>query len=248
MGMAHIGDLRLGDLGLGRAGVVEELVHLVRTDVAENSAVLNRVPEPVGPAVRPPASPPCLNDLVRRDVDRLNHFADGAGLDQFAGFDGSLHFQPLAVHDGVDSSGFGDGLAHFGQFLERGDAGLVAEKILAVLHGANADGGALVGDLRAEDELDGGIVDDLVLRRDDLDVGEALLERGELVLFAAPGGDQLAAAALDRADHAVDVVVAHAADGELDRVLRLCVGFLPGLGYLMRDRTAAAKCRFGHRS
>ena len=48
--MTHVGDLRLGDLGLGRAGVVEELIDLVRADVAEDAAVLHRVPEPVRPA------------------------------------------------------------------------------------------------------------------------------------------------------------------------------------------------------
>ena len=48
--MAHIGDLRLDDLGLGRAGVEEELVDLVRADVAENAAVLVGIPEPLRPA------------------------------------------------------------------------------------------------------------------------------------------------------------------------------------------------------
>ena len=59
---------------------------------------------------------------------------------------------------------------------------------------------------------------------DDLDVGKSLLERGQLVLLAAPGRDQYAAATLYGADHAIDVVVAHAADGELDGVLRRLFG------------------------
>ena len=79
---------------------------------------------------------------------------------------------------------------------------------------------------------DGRIVDDLVLCRDDLDVGIALFESRQLVLFASPGSDQVAASALYGADHAIDVVVAHAADGEFDGVLRLGVGLLSGLGYL----------------
>ena len=134
-----------------------------------------------------------------------------------------------------------------GEIFESGDAGFVAEEVFAVLHGANADGGALVGDLRAEDKLSGRIVDDLVLRRDDLDVGIALFERGQLVLFASPGRDQHAAATLYGADHAMDVVVAHAADGEFDGVLRLGVGLLSGLGDLMDDM-ASAKGRFGQSS
>ena len=192
---------------------------------------------------RPP-EPPCvaavsLNDLVRRDVDRLDDLADGPGLHQLAGLDGGLHLQPFAVHDGVDLLGFGDGLADRGEIFERGDAGLVAEEVLAVLHGANADAGALVGDLRAEHKLGGRIVDDLVLRGYDLDVGEALLECGELVLLAAPGRDEFTAAALHGADHAVDVVVAHAADGELDGVLRLGVCLLARFGDFMDDMASA---------
>ena len=43
-------------------------------------------------------------------------------------------------------------------------------------------------------------------------------------LFAAPCRHQFAAAALDSADHAVDVVVTHAADGKLDVILRRIFG------------------------
>ena len=88
-----------------------------------------------------------------------------------------------------------------------------------MLHRADAERRALVGDLRAQHQLRGRIVQDLVLGLDDLHVGKALGEGGELVGLAAPRRDQFAAAALDRAHHAVDVVVAHAADGELDVVL-----------------------------
>ena len=108
-----------------------------------------------------------------------------------------------------------------------------------MLHGANADGGTLVGDLRAQDKLSGGIVDDLVLRRHDLDVGVAFFERGKLVLFSSPGRDQHSAATLYGADHAMNVVVAHAADGEFDGVLRLGVGLLAWLGGLVDDMATA---------
>jgi hypothetical protein len=112
-----------------------------------------------------------------------------------------------------------------------------------MLHGANADGGAFIGDLRAEYKLSGRIVDDLILRRYDLDIGVALLKSCQLILFASPGSDQDAASTLHGADHAVDVVVAHAADGKLDGVLRFGVGLLAGLGYFMDDM-ACAKGRF----
>src|ERR1700692_298042 len=46
-GVVHIGDLRSRYLSAGRSGVVDKLVCLVRTDIAENSAVLSRIPKPV---------------------------------------------------------------------------------------------------------------------------------------------------------------------------------------------------------
>ena len=42
--MAHVGDLRRDDLGLRRSGVEEELVDLMRADVAQDAAVLLRIP------------------------------------------------------------------------------------------------------------------------------------------------------------------------------------------------------------
>src|SRR5271170_2734497 len=180
-----------------------------------------------------------LNDLVRRDVDRLDDLADGSGLDQLARLDGRFDLQPFAIHDGVDLVGFGDGLADRRKIFESGDARLVAEKVLAVLHGANADAGALIGDLRAEHKLGGRIVDDLVLRGYDLDVGKALLECGELVLLAAPGRDEYTAATLYSADHAIDMVVAHAADSKLDGILRLGVCLLARFGDFMGDMASA---------
>ena len=69
-----------------------------------------------------------------------------------------------------------------------------------------------------------GIVENLVLRLHDLHVGKSLAERRDLVFFAAPRRHQFAAAALHSADHPVDVVVAHAADGKLDVILRRFFG------------------------
>ena len=215
----------------------------MRADVAEDAAVLLGIPEPVGPAGAAAGVAVLLGDLVGRDVDGLDHLADGALLDQFAGVDRGLHFEALAVHDGVDALGFGDGLADFGKLLERGDAGLVGEKVLAVLHHADAERRALVGDLRAQHELRGGIVEDLVLGLDDFRVGKALGECGEFVFFAAPYRNQFAAAALDRADHAVDMVVAHAADGELDVVLGRFVLLLGKDGVFDDGLGAGAKWR-----
>ena len=51
-----------------------------------------------------------LNNLVGGDVDGLDDLADGYLLDQLPRINGSLHFQPLAIQDGVYKRGFGDGL------------------------------------------------------------------------------------------------------------------------------------------
>ena len=167
----------------------------------------------------PPASPRALNNLMRRDVDGLNHLADRALPHQLPRVHGRLHLQQFAVEDGVDPLGLGDGLAHLGQLLERRHARLVREKILAVLHGAHGQRRPLAGNLRAEHQLHRRVVQNLILRRGDLYVWKPLFETGQLVVLAAPGRHQLAAAALDGADHAVNMVVAHAAHGKLDVIL-----------------------------
>jgi hypothetical protein len=170
-----------------------------------------------------------LEDLMRRNIDRLNHLADRALPHEFAGVDGCLHLKQLAVHNRVDALGFGDGLAHLRQLFERRHSRLVREKVLAALHGAHGDSGALAGYLRGENQLHRGVVEDLVLRRDDLHVGIPLAKGRELVLFAAPCSHQFSASALNSADHAVDVVVAHAAHGKLDVILRRGFGLAGGL-------------------
>ena len=56
-------------LRLRGPGIEQELIDLVRADVAQNAAVLLRVPEPIGASAPPPASPLFLEDLVRCDVE-----------------------------------------------------------------------------------------------------------------------------------------------------------------------------------
>jgi hypothetical protein len=102
-------------------------------------------------------------------------------LHQLAGIDRGLHFQPLAVHDGVDALGLGDGLAHLGQLLQRGDPGLVGSGSPCRAAWRGRPAARVDWDLRTEHQLNGRIVQDLVLRRNHLDVGKALLEGCELV-------------------------------------------------------------------
>src|SRR3569833_241318 len=125
IGMADIGDLRRHDLGFGRAGIEQELVDLVRADIAKDAAILDIFPEPARARDAAAIVAGALDDLMRRDVDRLDDLADGAGLDQLPGINRGLHFQPLGIHDGVDAAGFRDGSLHQRQIFQCGDSRLV---------------------------------------------------------------------------------------------------------------------------
>ena len=84
-----------------------------------------------------------------------------ACLYQFASLDGALYLKQLAVHDAVDAAWVSAmRLAHGGQLVQRGDAGLVAEKVFATLHRANTQRRALAGDGRAQHQLDRFVVED----------------------------------------------------------------------------------------
>ena len=82
----------------------------MRADVAQNAAVLLRYPEPLRPAGAATCYAAILENLVRRDVDGLNHFSDGALFNEFARINSGLYFKQLAVHDGVNPFGLGNGL------------------------------------------------------------------------------------------------------------------------------------------
>ncbi len=108
-GMIHIRDLRPCHLSGGRAGVIDELVRLVGTDIAENATVLGRIPKPVGASN--------VIHLVGSDIHRLHYFADGAGLDQVTSLHRGAHFQPLGVHNGEHLARLRRHLAHLGQLV-----------------------------------------------------------------------------------------------------------------------------------
>ena len=88
--MANIGNLRLDDFGMSGASVEEKLVDLVGADIAEDAAVLIRVPEPFRPARAAASIAMTLDDLVGCDVDGLDDFADGALLNEVASVNGGL--------------------------------------------------------------------------------------------------------------------------------------------------------------
>ena len=81
---------------------------------------------------------------VRPKADRLQGAADRAGLDQLAGVDGGSILEALAVADGIDAPRLALDLARLRQLVERGEPGFVAEVILAVAHGRDAQSSAFV--------------------------------------------------------------------------------------------------------
>src|SRR5262249_46849561 len=117
----------------------------------------------------------------------------------------------------------GDRLADGGELLERGRTGLVAEKILSVLHRTHTQRRAPVRNRGAQHQLHGRIAQNLVFVPRPSHSRIALAERRHLVRLFAESPYELTAAALHGTDHAVDVVVAHATNGKADGMLRLAV-------------------------
>ena len=169
---------------------------------------------------------------MRAKSDRLHDLADGAGLHELAGLDRGAVLHPLAVHDRIDTLGLGLDATHLGQLLERRDARLVDHVVLAVLHHANAERRAFVGNGRAQDQLDRLVLEDLGLTAGDLGLRKRLDERSREVRLLGVHRDELAAAANDGLDLTIDMAVVDADDAELDLRRRL-----------PRERRAKTRCR-----
>ena len=160
-----------------------------------------------------------LIDLVRRNINRLNHAPDRTRLHQVAGLHRALHLKPLAVHDAVDSLRLRDRLPHLSQLLQRSDARFVGEKVLPRAHHTNAQRRTLARNLRTQHKLNRRIMQNLIFRRRPLHIRIALLERSNLIRLRPLRHHQLAAATLNRTHHPIDVVMTHARDRKPDLVL-----------------------------
>ena len=143
--VVDVAGLRRDHLRLRRSGEEQELIELVRADVADDAAVALAIEEPRRTRLRVHA--------MRPEPDGLDDAADRAGVDQLAGLDGRPVLVALAVEDRVDAPGLGLDAAHLGQLLERRHARLVGHEVLAVAHDLDAERRALVRDRRAHDEL-----------------------------------------------------------------------------------------------
>ena len=201
-------DLRGDHLRRVGSGEEQELVELVRGDVAQDAAVALLLEEPRRPRLG--------GHPVGTEADRLDDPADGARLDQLAGLDRRPVLEPLAVEDRIDALRLRLHAAHLCELLEGRHPRLVHHEVLAVAHDLEAERGPLVGDGSAHDELDLWIVQDLALAPGPLRPRVPLGERGRQVRLLGEEGDQLPAAANHRVDLAVDVAVVQADRREPD--------------------------------
>ncbi len=156
---------------------------------------------------------------MRSQADGVHHPANGTHPDQLTRLDRGPVQQALAVADRIDTPGLGLDPARLDQLLQAGKAGLIAHKVLAMLHGGDAQRRALGGNGRTDDHGDGLIFQDLLgttgqpgLR---VGPGKASDEFGLL----GEEGDQFGAGAQQGVHLAVDVLVVQADGRETNRGL-----------------------------
>ena len=147
----------------------------------------------------------------------------------------------LGIADRIDAPGLALHLAHGGELLERGDAGLVDHDILAVSHRLDAEGRAFRGNAGADDELDGLIFEDAAPVLDSRNVRIFLLEPVEQKALRVIA-DKLGAGGEQGIDLPEDVAVLDADDGEADIVHGMSgvVGFTATSFYLKSAIAATA--------
>ncbi|EGE55414.1 hypothetical protein RHECNPAF_930061 [Rhizobium etli CNPAF512] len=168
VGHAEIADRAGDDLARRRAGIEQELIHLMRGDIDDDAAEGFRIEEPVGPGRQLQA--------VRADAERLDHLADRAFGDELASLDGGAHAMALGKADRKDPAGLGDGALDLFELREGRDTGLVGHHVLAGFHRPDSKPGAVARDRGNADDIDRRIVEQLFpidLRR----IGIGLLER-----------------------------------------------------------------------
>src|SRR5262249_40605855 len=149
---ANLGGDHVGLLGVCEE---EELIELVRGDVADDAAEIFSVPEPCRARAR--------SDPMRAEADGLDDFADRPGFDQFAGFDGGRVLETLAIHARRHAFRLAMYAPRFGQLRKRSRARLVGHKILAMPHDADAERRAFIRYRGAYDQMNGFVFENLVL-------------------------------------------------------------------------------------
>lgn len=98
-------------------------------DIAENSAVLCSVKEPVGPVI--------VADGVGAKTDGVDNLANRSLSNKAARLDRRRHLKMLGIQDAVYSPGGLLDRPNVGQLFETSHSRLVREDILSVLHRGN---------------------------------------------------------------------------------------------------------------
>ena len=151
----EVGDTGALDRGVSSVGVGEELLNLVATNVAEDPTVLCLAVEPVGSFLGRPKS-------VGPESGDVDDPADGAVTDEVGGVHGALDVESFREVDHVLLTGGADCVTDLIELFERGEGRLVGEVVLSGVHAADAEGGAFGGDGGCGNELDVGVVEDVV--------------------------------------------------------------------------------------
>ncbi len=101
------------DGGIGGPGVMQELLELVGTDIGQDAPVTFLLEKPVGTSGR--------RQVVRRDVQHLQHAPDNAVADQVAGMPGRFVAETFRVTDHVLAAGRRDPGTSGCQLIQRGE-------------------------------------------------------------------------------------------------------------------------------
>ena len=118
----------------------------MRADIGEDATITRAFEKPVGALV--------FADAVRAEACGVDHFANRAGLYQFAGFDGRALVVMLGIKNGVNLFGLRLNAAHLFKFAERHQSRFVAHEILAVPHDFKADLRTISRNGRRQDQFD----------------------------------------------------------------------------------------------
>src|SRR5258706_2679832 len=122
--VVNVSCLRGDHFGPGRTGEEQELVRLMRADIAEDAAILITIVEPGWTHRRILA--------MRPQTDGLNNLSNGAGLDELAGFDSRATVKAFAVGDRENATSLCLHPPHLCDLLERSDRGLLGHEVLSV--------------------------------------------------------------------------------------------------------------------
>src|SRR5262245_14383162 len=161
-------------------------------------------------------------NAMRAEPDGLNHLADRARSHELSGFHRRVILESFAVDDRINPLRLRLHPPHLGELLERRDAWLVDEKVLAVLHDANAERRTLHWDNRRKHECDGWILENLALVARHLHSRISRGELGEQLRLFDVDARELSTAAADRVHHPVDVRMVGADNGKAESRRRRC--------------------------